>query len=359
MEVREDCACVLCMCWGYGFRGGRNTYRSPWTASRRRRRRGEQTTKQHGGSFPLREKASFRSPIELGSEAVEGARERPGQKNIDGPIGRTVLFRGTLFEPWHRSEMSRESARSPIHGLSPGPSLTSPSTSTSTSTIVPHGFESTAHPIFNAWEAPRFDRRANDDDETPNERPGLDEEADDPPSPLPPKQPKRVRSENIDTCCPICLSDMSSDDIPVTTTDCLHSFCRTCLEKWLANADSCPLCKAQVKSFISANPADHDTWGQTLFTRPGASRNRHNIPGLSEAVEVQAVLHRQILEREPEASADGPGRQGDGSSDEDAQREDEGTGDEGRADDPSSPVRPRAVSMSEQLERIEIASAQD
>ena len=75
-----------------------------------------------------------------------------------------------------RSEMSRESVSSPIHGLSPSPSLTSPSTSTSTNTIVPHGFESTAHPIFNAWEAPRFERRANDD-ETTDERPGPDEEA--------------------------------------------------------------------------------------------------------------------------------------------------------------------------------------
>ena len=41
--------------------------------------------------------------------------------------------------------------------------------------------------------------------------------------------------------CPICLQDVSDDKITKTTCD--HSFCSDCLNTWLENKHTCPMCR--------------------------------------------------------------------------------------------------------------------
>ncbi|KAJ3273530.1 hypothetical protein HDV01_004297 [Terramyces sp. JEL0728] len=44
-------------------------------------------------------------------------------------------------------------------------------------------------------------------------------------------------------CCPICLSNESR----TVLIPCFHSFCFSCIEKWLVTNPVCPLCKQETK----------------------------------------------------------------------------------------------------------------
>lgn len=165
--------------------------------------------------------------------------------------------------------------------------------------IVPAGFEATAHPIFAQFKRPTFNA----------------------PRPLPPPLPllppcrdsssdalysrraqdgRAGRAFQLDPSCPICLSEPLLD--PVTLCGCTHSFCLGCLERWLAVAETCPLCKAEARAFVSAAPGAH-----RLFTRPPdtarAVQGGDSVAGLADAVEVQHALHQLLAQRVAAQSA--------------------------------------------------------
>jgi hypothetical protein len=48
---------------------------------------------------------------------------------------------------------------------------------------------------------------------------------------------------NKDKHCPICLETFEKNR-NISTTDCGHSFCITCLDRWLEKKDNCPICRA-------------------------------------------------------------------------------------------------------------------
>ncbi|KZV89131.1 hypothetical protein EXIGLDRAFT_618511, partial [Exidia glandulosa HHB12029] len=49
-----------------------------------------------------------------------------------------------------------------------------------------------------------------------------------------------------DTRCPICLDDYAQSDQVMRLTECTHWMHRSCLEQWLQNARSCPVCRMRV-----------------------------------------------------------------------------------------------------------------
>jgi hypothetical protein len=160
--------------------------------------------------------------------------------------------------------------------------------------IVPAGFKVTAHPVFRDFKRPRFQR------DSPPEAVTF--------AALPPPSPTVACSDDgpseaqawaaaceaalasLDAACPICLGTLVA---PVTLAGCLHSFCLRCLERWVPVSESCPLCKAEVRVFVSADPARPET--HRLFSRPSetarAVGDSGAVGGLAEAVRVQAALH--------------------------------------------------------------------
>ena len=52
---------------------------------------------------------------------------------------------------------------------------------------------------------------------------------------------KRPRSESVEAC-PICLMDC---DRP-TTVECEHTFCYTCIRKWMGIKRQCPVCDTKI-----------------------------------------------------------------------------------------------------------------
>lgn len=57
------------------------------------------------------------------------------------------------------------------------------------------------------------------------------------------------------TICPICLITEDESENNLCITNCDHSFCRTCLHKWLElnhrdNRPLCPICRQRIDSYI-------------------------------------------------------------------------------------------------------------
>lgn len=44
-------------------------------------------------------------------------------------------------------------------------------------------------------------------------------------------------------CCPICLEELNNKVI----TTCNHEFCKKCIETWLENKFTCPMCRFKLK----------------------------------------------------------------------------------------------------------------
>jgi len=74
-----------------------------------------------------------------------------------------------------------------------------------------------------------------------------------------------------DERCPVCLDDYQVHDDLLKITDCSHWFHRGCLEQWLSNANTCPVCRKRVKGKKRREQTTTD--GQP---EAGPSRRRNN-----------------------------------------------------------------------------------
>ena len=50
--------------------------------------------------------------------------------------------------------------------------------------------------------------------------------------------------------CPICFDNIKN----TITTKCNHIFCNSCLNKWLDNNNSCPLCRTIIRGDVNMPP---------------------------------------------------------------------------------------------------------
>ena len=72
------------------------------------------------------------------------------------------------------------------------------------------------------------------------------------------EEPRHLRHKGADASdgnCPICLGPLSPNPQQTTTTRCGHLFCRCCLQKWLQQKHSCPLCKTSIGHARSSLPS--------------------------------------------------------------------------------------------------------
>ncbi len=82
--------------------------------------------------------------------------------------------------------------------------------------------------------------------------------------------------------CPICLASCSRGD--VITIECTHVFHKSCLQKWLQNADTCPLCRTQMSTktmcALNKNIIDGMTWAIFSMDREHRNELLYNIETL-------------------------------------------------------------------------------
>jgi hypothetical protein len=132
--------------------------------------------------------------------------------------------------------------------------------------IVPVGFECTAHKVFFQYSNPLSEvsfpeiliRNKRPPDALQNIEEGneIEEKVDQKSlSSLPPSTPSHLLPtitsfSSYHEICSICLSAYEN---PVTLVSCHHSFCFHCLFLWLMKKPLCPLCKSSGNYFIQTN----------------------------------------------------------------------------------------------------------
>ena len=113
------------------------------------------------------------------------------------------------------------------------------------SSIIPRGFECTAHPIFFQYKSRPVNRVLSFKDVNVS-NPDPDEHQLD-------VAEETELSLNLPIVCPVCLDNFSGD--VVTVLACRHSFCRDCLLGWYRaqlnyGKFCCPICKSEDETFL-------------------------------------------------------------------------------------------------------------
>jgi hypothetical protein len=132
--------------------------------------------------------------------------------------------------------------------------------------IVPAGFECTAHQVFFQYSNPLSEislpltskriKRSIENNEVVNEKEEKEKEvkSESVTLPLSPSTSLYLSPSSSLTSyheiCSICLSVYEN---PVTLVSCHHSFCFHCLFLWLMKKPLCPLCKSSANYFIQTN----------------------------------------------------------------------------------------------------------
>jgi len=57
---------------------------------------------------------------------------------------------------------------------------------------------------------------------------------------------KKIMGNSIDDRCPICLDNMHQAVYMREIKECKHTFCGECIEEWLVENKTCPLCKLEL-----------------------------------------------------------------------------------------------------------------
>ncbi|KAJ3554445.1 hypothetical protein NM688_g3106 [Phlebia brevispora] len=83
--------------------------------------------------------------------------------------------------------------------------------------------------------------------------------------------------------CPICFDDYQTDDPVLKLPNCSHWFHKPCLQQWLKNARTCPVCRARVTneepgSSTAARHHGSTAMYETTMRRVAARRRGHPLP---------------------------------------------------------------------------------
>jgi hypothetical protein len=156
--------------------------------------------------------------------------------------------------------------------------------SSSNMSIVPSGFQCTAHPIFFDYLPPCVEIKVIEDDSytaaqteenaDKNKSTSLNTHTNKHPQ-HPHLQPNTLSSNsNIVEHCSICLSRHTT---PVTLVSCCHSFCRDCALVWFRKKTSCPLCKRSAKYFVQSSVSSTQTDKPTRDTSSSSSSSDSSL----------------------------------------------------------------------------------
>lgn len=63
-----------------------------------------------------------------------------------------------------------------------------------------------------------------------------------------------AKSENNNSQCPICLEALILETLKITK--CQHTFCVVCLDKWLTENHTCPMCRTDLNEPDAKNKID-------------------------------------------------------------------------------------------------------
>jgi len=57
-----------------------------------------------------------------------------------------------------------------------------------------------------------------------------------------------IEIDNEQDCsCSICITDKIAN----CQTNCGHNFCKSCIEKWMENKNSCPMCRNKITKIVN------------------------------------------------------------------------------------------------------------
>jgi len=179
------------------------------------------------------------------------------------------------------------------------PVTMSSNSSTRSSSLVPSGFLSTAHPIFFDYMPPCVEVKVCDghdggsvtDKLTPNCGQPPEEVA----STIQSTSSPSVQNTSICGTIPIdpehCSICLSSHSIPITLVSCCHSFCRDCILVWFRKKAQCPLCKSTSNYFVQSNTIIQSSASSSSSSSSSVSSSSSNeVNGPSnKAIKVWAI----------------------------------------------------------------------
>ena len=85
----------------------------------------------------------------------------------------------------------------------------------------------------------------------------------------------RMKKNNLDDRCPVCLEDMHKALYMRIIKACGHEYCGECIEKWLQENKNCPICKIELTEF--------DECTNELIDSNTDTESSHQISSISES----------------------------------------------------------------------------
>lgn len=77
--------------------------------------------------------------------------------------------------------------------------------------------------------------------------------------------------------CSICLDPITNEKRCIAKY-CMHQFCHDCLQQWLNNNNSCPLCKVQIQSVMYNLKSDFDYEERFVDYKSPANKTQDETP---------------------------------------------------------------------------------
>ncbi|MCO5560336.1 hypothetical protein L7F22_040702 [Adiantum nelumboides] len=99
-----------------------------------------------------------------------------------------------------------------------------------------------------------------------------------------------------DSMCAVCLGDYKEEDLLGTLPQCGHSFHANCIDAWLQQHDTCPVCRMSVQgshvggaSAVQQSMDHHPT--ASLTNQPASALGSETLSGESDLTRASMLLH--------------------------------------------------------------------
>jgi hypothetical protein len=118
--------------------------------------------------------------------------------------------------------------------------------------------------------------------------------------------------------CPVCLEDYAAKDVLRVLPACGHAFHAACIDAWLRQHPTCPVCRASLrattKNHRRATPLEHSLSAAAATPPAPVPASSSSPPYLAEAdadqTDTGIAGRLEIVPEEPDSSADQQQRAG-------------------------------------------------